>query len=59
MAFWDDVLARLAKDPDWQDTLERSLWSNAYMNSAQMQRYYEGEFVALKGVLEELGLTKQ
>lgn len=59
VAFWDGVLARLAKDPGWQETLERSLWTNAYMNSAQMQRYYESEFVTLKGVLEELGLTKK
>ena len=59
VAFWDDVLARLSKDPGWQETLERSLWSNAYMNSTQMQRYYESEFATMKGVLEELGLAKQ
>ncbi len=59
VAFWDEVLARLSKDPGWQETLERSLWSSAYMNSAQMQRYYESEFATMRGILEELGLTKQ
>ena len=52
------MLARLAKDPEWQKLLERSLWSGAYMSSAEMSRYYQDEFSKLKGVLEELGLTK-
>ena len=59
VAFWEDVLARLAKDPGWRETLELNLWSNAYMNAAQMKRYYDSEFGVLKGVLEELGLSKQ
>lgn len=59
VAFWEGVLARMAKDPEWQKLLERSLWSGAYMNAAEMNRYYQDEFGKLKGVLEELGLTKQ
>lgn len=59
IAFWENVLARMAKDPEWQKLLERSLWASAYMNSAEMKRYYESEFGKLKSVLEELGLTKQ
>jgi putative tricarboxylic transport membrane protein len=57
--FWENVLARMAKDPEWQNLLERSLWASAYMDAAEMRRYYESEFGKLKSVLEELGLTKQ
>lgn len=59
VAFWEDVLARLAKDPGWQQVLARSLWAGAYMNSGEMQRYYEAEFTKLKSILDELGLAKQ
>jgi putative tricarboxylic transport membrane protein len=58
VVFWEGVLARFAKDPEWQKILERSLWASAYMNSADMKRYYESEFAKLKGVLTELGLAK-
>jgi len=46
-AFWEDVLARMAKDPERQKLLERNLWANAYMNSEEMSRYYQSEFVKL------------
>jgi putative tricarboxylic transport membrane protein len=57
--YWEGVLARFAKDPEWQKLLERSLWANAYMSAAEMKKYYESEFIKVKGVLEELALTKQ
>jgi len=49
----------MAKDAEWRKLLERSLWASAYMNAAEMRRYYESEFGKLKNVPEELGLTKQ
>lgn len=58
VAFWESVLARMAKDAEWQKILDRSLWAGAYMTSAEMRRYYESEFTKLRAVLEELGLTK-
>lgn len=57
--FWENVLARMAKDPEWQMLLDRSLWATAYMDSAEMKRYYDSEFSKLKAVLEELALTKK
>jgi putative tricarboxylic transport membrane protein len=57
--YWENVLARFARDAEWQKVLERGLWSSAYMNSADMKKYYESEFANVKAVLEELGLTKK
>ena len=59
VAYWENAIGRMSKDPEWQKILERSLWTGAYMSSAEMGRYYQDEFGKLKGVLEELGLTKQ
>ena len=59
VAFWENVLARLAKDPEWQKLLEHNLWTGAYMNSGEMRRYYEKEFANVKSVLDDLALTKQ
>jgi putative tricarboxylic transport membrane protein len=59
VTFWEGVLAKLAKDPEWQQMLERSLWQSAYMTAAQMQEYYVSEFDRLSGVLTELDLVKQ
>ncbi|HMS79141.1 MAG TPA: tripartite tricarboxylate transporter substrate binding protein [Burkholderiaceae bacterium] len=59
VAFWEGVLGKLAKDPEWQKTLDRSVWQGAYMTSAEMRRYYESEFSRLGAVLGELGLVKQ
>jgi putative tricarboxylic transport membrane protein len=59
VAFWEGVLAKLAKDPEWQQMLERSLWPGAYMTAAEMQAYYASEFDRLSGVLTELDLVKQ
>lgn len=58
VTFWEGVLSRLSKDAEWQKLLDRSLWINAYMDSAQMRRYYESEFGKLQSVLGELGLIK-
>jgi putative tricarboxylic transport membrane protein len=57
--YWEGVLARFAKDPEWQKLLERSLWENAYMTAPEMRKYYEAEFAGVRSVLGELGLTKQ
>lgn len=58
VAFWEDVLRRLSKDPEWQKVLERSLWDDAYLNAAQSTAFYEAEAVKIRSALETLGLVK-
>jgi putative tricarboxylic transport membrane protein len=58
VAFWQSVLGRMAKDPEWQKLLDRSLWVSAYMDAAEMRRYYASEFDKLSAILGELGLAK-
>jgi putative tricarboxylic transport membrane protein len=58
VAFWEDVLGRLSKEPEWQKVLERSLWENAYMNAAQSTSFYDAEYVKIRAALQDLGLVK-
>lgn len=58
VAFWEGVLARVARDEEWNRQLTRNLWEGAYMTAAQHRKYYEEEFAKLQAVLAELGLIK-
>lgn len=58
VAFWEDVIARMAKDAEWQKLLERSYWASAPMGAAEMRRYYESEFAKARAALDDLGLVK-
>ena len=58
VAFWEDVIARLARDAEWQKLLERSFWASAPMGAAEMRRYYEAEYARVRAALEDLGLSK-
>ena len=58
VAFWEDVIARLAKDAEWQKLLERSFWASTPMGAAEMRRYYEAEFAKARSALDDLGLVK-
>lgn len=58
VAFWEDVLARMSKEPEWRNVLERSLWENVYMNAAQSTAFYDAEHVKIRAALQDLGLVK-
>lgn len=59
VAFWDGVLERVARDPQWKQNLEANHWQNDYRNSRDALRYLDGLHVELRDVLKELGLAKQ
>ena len=58
VAFWEGVLARLSKDPEWRKVLERSLWDDAYMDSAASTAFYQAEHAKIRAALDALGLVK-
>ncbi len=58
IVYWEGVLARLARDEEWNKVLARSQWQSAYMTAAEHRKYYEAEFPRLRAVLQELGLVK-
>jgi putative tricarboxylic transport membrane protein len=59
VAFWDGVLERVSRDPQWKENLDGNHWQNDYRNSRDALRYLDKVHVELRDVLKELGLAKQ
>ena len=59
VAYWDDVLERVSRDPQWKENLEANHWQSDYRNSRDTLRYLDAVHVELRDVLKELGLAKK
>lgn len=58
VAFWDQVMGRLAQDAEWKKDLERNGWDNTYMTSRDTGKYLDAQYAGLKSLLAEAGLAK-
>ena len=58
VAYWDDVLGRLVKLPEWRQDLEMKLVEPTYLNSRDTRKRMDAEHALLTTVLTELGLAK-
>ncbi|MDB5809659.1 MAG: tctC6 [Betaproteobacteria bacterium] len=58
VAFWDDVLGRLARTEAWKKDLEQSQIENVYRNSTETAKYLKAEFEESRVILSDLGLAK-
>ncbi len=58
-AYWDDVLERVSRDPQWKENLAANLWEGDYRNSRDTLRYLDALHVELRDALKELGLAKK
>jgi putative tricarboxylic transport membrane protein len=58
IAYWDEVIGRLARSDEWKKDLEANLWENTYMNSRDTRKYLNDEYADMKQALIELGLAK-
>lgn len=58
VAYWDDVMGRLARTDEWKKDLENNLWENTYMNSRDTRKYLDAQSAELRSVLAEVGLAK-
>lgn len=56
--YWDGVFSRMTQTRAWQESLEKNLWVNAYMNSAATARMLSKEYELMKSVLKELEMVK-
>lgn len=59
VAFWDDVLERISRDPQWKETLAASQWESDYRNSRDTLRYLDAMHVELRDVLKDIGLARK
>jgi putative tricarboxylic transport membrane protein len=58
VAYWDGVMKRLTDDPDWREDLRANVQEAAYVPSAGMRKFLDGQYEQFRGVLTELGLVK-
>jgi putative tricarboxylic transport membrane protein len=59
IAFWDDVLERISRDPQWKENLAANLWESDYRNSRDTLRYLDALHVEMRDVLKELGMARK
>jgi putative tricarboxylic transport membrane protein len=58
IAYWDQIMARLAQADEWKKDLEKNLSENTYMNSRDTRKYLDSEYAELKSLMTEMGLAK-
>ena len=58
VAYWDDVLGRLTRLPEWRHDLEQRLVETTYLDSRETRKRLDAEHAMLTAVLTELGLAK-
>lgn len=56
LAYWDQVLGRLARTNEWKRELEKQELEGNYMNSRDSARYWEAQYNVLRSVMMDLGL---
>lgn len=58
VAYWENVLERVAGSDDWKEELEQNIAEGTFMKSAATRKFFESEFATARRVLGELGLAK-
>ena len=58
-AYWDDVLEKVSKDPNWVKTLDANHWNAEFRGSRESMKYLDAVHADLRDALKELGLAKR
>jgi putative tricarboxylic transport membrane protein len=58
IAYWEDVLRKVAQTPEWKQDLEDNFWVNAYTSADETRRRLDREYAEIKQVMSELGMAK-
>lgn len=59
IAYWDQVLTRVAKAAEWQRNIEASLATDIFTTGREARDFLDAQYRELKNALGELGLAKQ
>jgi putative tricarboxylic transport membrane protein len=58
VAYWDNVLRKATRVPEWQDGLRANHWTDEYLSGRAVQEHFKREYDDMKAVLVSLGLAK-
>ncbi len=59
VAYWEGILKRATEAPEWKDDLDKNMWSNVFLTSAQFAKELDKDYAEMKAVLVDIGLAKQ
>ena len=57
--FWADAVRRATESEEWQSFVTRQNWRPMFLGPEEMKLYIEDEYVATKGLMDELNLSKK
>lgn len=58
VSYWEQVMARVARSPEWMEQVEKNQWGAHYLNSADSKTFMDAQYDILRNLLQELGLAK-
>ena len=58
IAYWEGVLRKATEAPEWKNDLDKNLWANVFLGSAQFAKELDKDYTEMKGVLVDIGLAK-
>ncbi|HXF66505.1 MAG TPA: tripartite tricarboxylate transporter substrate binding protein [Burkholderiales bacterium] len=59
VAYWEGVLAKMARSEEWKREMERNYWESSFAGAAEAARFLAREYERLRAVLGELGLARR
>jgi putative tricarboxylic transport membrane protein len=58
VSYWENVLAKATKLPEWKEDLEKNYWTEQFVTGSALKKLLDQEYVETKAVLVDLGLAK-
>ncbi|HTE15108.1 MAG TPA: tripartite tricarboxylate transporter substrate binding protein [Burkholderiales bacterium] len=58
IAYWEGVLRKATEAPEWKEDLDKNVWSNVFLGSAQFAKELDKDYADMKSVLVDIGLAK-
>ncbi|MGZ9079965.1 MAG: tripartite tricarboxylate transporter substrate-binding protein, partial [Burkholderiales bacterium] len=58
LAYWEDVLAKVAASDGWKQTLEKNSWASPFLRGKELADYLEGNYKLTRAVMKDLGMAK-
>jgi len=58
-AYWENALRKVTETAEWKTDLEKNVWFDDFVTSAQFRKDLDKDYADMKTVLVELGLAKQ
>jgi putative tricarboxylic transport membrane protein len=58
VAYWESVLAKTVKTPEWKSEVATNVWEDVFLVGRDAKKYLDADNTTVKAMLTELGLAK-